>query len=92
MTPASVPALPRGVRRHFDQVRGVPVLLGPERVLMLDEIGVAVLDQVDGASSFDTICGRLANIYDAPKSDIAADVQVFLTDLAEKALLEVKDG
>lgn len=86
-----VPILPRGVRRHFDKVRGVPVLLGPERVLMLDDIGCAILEYVDGTMSIDQISTTLADIYDAPKDDIEADVSAFLTDLANKKLLERVD-
>lgn len=92
VSPDAVPSLPRGVRRHFDTVRGVPVLLGPERVLMLDQIGCAVLDQVDGSASIDAIADRLAALYDAPKPDIAADVTDYLTDLADKRLLDVHHG
>ncbi|MGA9434729.1 MAG: pyrroloquinoline quinone biosynthesis peptide chaperone PqqD [Roseobacter sp.] len=88
MNELSVPVLPRGVRRHFDKVRGVPVLLGPERVLMLDEIGCAILDQVDGVSTLDEISSRLAEIYAAPKDDISTDVAAFLTDLGNKKLLD----
>ncbi|QJF52593.1 pyrroloquinoline quinone biosynthesis peptide chaperone PqqD [Roseobacter ponti] len=92
MTPLSVPVLPRGVRRHFDKVRGVPVLLGPERVLMLDEIGCAILDQVDGISTLDQISSRLAEIFNAPKDDISKDVAEFLTDLGNKKLVDSSHG
>ena len=92
MKTSDVPVLPRGVRRHFDKVRGVPVLLGPERVLMLDEIGCAILDQVDGAKNLDRISTTLAEIYDAPKDEIEADVVAFLTNLANKKLLERVDA
>jgi pyrroloquinoline quinone biosynthesis protein D len=87
-----IPVLPRGVRRHFDRVRGVPVLLGPERVIMLDQIGCAVLDEVDGASSIDAISARLAEKYNAPKDDIYVDVAEYLTDLADKRLVDLRDG
>ena len=92
MNSTCVPVLPRGVRRHFDKVRGVPVLLGPERVLMLDEIGCAVLDQVDGETNLDRICKRLAEIYNAPEDDISKDVAEFLTDLANIKLLDFANG
>lgn len=92
MNDLSVPILPRGVRRHFDKVRGVPVLLGPERVLMLDEIGCAILDQVDGLSTIDEISTKLADIYAAPKEDISTDVSDFLTDLGNKKLLDSTHG
>ena len=88
----SVPVLPRGVRRHFDKVRGVQVLLGPERVIMLDEIGCAILDAVDGCSSLDRISEALAQKYDAPKDAVHADIVEFLEGLMNKRLVEVKDG
>lgn len=92
MSAQAIPILPRGVRRHFDRVRGVPVLLGPERVIMLDQIGCAVLDEVDGSSTIDAISTRLSERYNAPKADIAADVTDYLTDLAEKRLMDLRNG
>lgn len=92
MSLQAIPVLPRGVRRHFDKARGVPVLLGPERVIVLDQIGCAVLDEVDGTSSIDTISARLAEAYNAPKADIAADVTDYLVDLADKRLVDLHAG
>lgn len=89
MMAEGVPVLPRGVRRHFDTVRGVPVLLGPERVIMLDEIGCAILDQVDGIANLSCISENLANQYNAPKEAIMADVTEFLEGLAHKKLVEL---
>ncbi|MGD1885101.1 MAG: pyrroloquinoline quinone biosynthesis peptide chaperone PqqD [Paracoccaceae bacterium] len=92
MTPASIPALPRGVRTHFDRVRGLPVLLGPERVLMLDQIGRAVLAELDGVSNVRAISERLADKYEAPVAEIEGDVLEYLQDLAEKRLVDARDG
>ena len=92
MTNAPIPSLPRGVRRHFDQLRGVSVLLGPERVIMLDDIGCAILDEVDGISHVRTISETLASRYGAPKDAVLADVVEFLTDLADKKLLDFGHG
>lgn len=88
MSADRVPVLPRGVRPHFDRVRDKQVLLGPERALMLDQIGHAILAQVDGAQSLDRISERLAEIYDAPKDLIAGDVTEFLDNLAEQRLID----
>lgn len=90
MTPDAIPFLPRGVRTRFDVVRNTPVLLGPERVLMLDQIGDAVLKEVDGKSSLQAISERLAAAYDAPKADIARDVSEYLTDLVNKGLVGLR--
>jgi len=89
---AAVPNLPRGVRTHFDKVRNVPVLLGPERVLMLDQTGSAVLGEVDGSRSIGAISERLASKYNAPAADIAADVADYLQDLANKGFVDVRHG
>lgn len=84
----AVPRLPRGVRLHDDRVRGVPVLLGPERALILDEIGAAILAEVDGERSLATIIDRLALRYAAPRDEIAGDVQGFLDDLQAQRLVD----
>ena len=85
-----IPVLPRGVRCHFDKVRRVDVLLGPERVLMLDQIGLAILDRTDGAASVEEICTDLARVYDAPRDVIEPDVIAYLQDLREKGFVHVR--
>ena len=92
MTPQCVPCLPRGVRLADDRVRGLRVLLGPERVLMLDQIGDAVLSRVDGARSVRAISEDLAQTFSAPRNEIETDVLAYLGDLAKKRLLETRDG
>lgn len=89
---SDIPFLPRGVRCQFDRVRGVEVLLGPERVLMLDDIGKAVLGRVDGRASVDSIADGLAQDYDAPKALILEDVLAYLGDLFDKRLVECAHG
>ena len=89
---ARIPVLPRGVRRHFDRVRGRNVLLGPERALMLDETGHAILTEIDGARSIDEIARDLAARYNAPADAIAADIVEFLSDLADKRLMDYADA
>lgn len=92
MTPQCVPCLPRGVRLADDRVRGLRVLLGPERVLMLDQIGDAVLSRVDGARSVRAISEDLAQTFAAPRDQIETDVLTYLGDLADKRLLEAHHG
>lgn len=89
MTPAAIPVLPRGVRLRFDGVRGRMVLLAPERALMLDDVGAAVLGVVDGVRSLSGIAAHLAQTYDAPESEVLADVTEFLGGLAEERLVDV---
>lgn len=94
MTSAAViasdrPSLPRGVRLHYDAVRETPVLLGPEIALMLDPIGKAVLDEVDGVRDIAAISEDLARRYDAPRDMIEADVIEFLQGLAVRRLVDL---
>ena len=89
---ATIPILPRGVRTHYDRVRETDVLLGPERVLMLDQIGIAVLSRVNGTATVGAIAQDLSEAYDAPREMIQEDVIAYLPDLAEKRLLDVKNG
>lgn len=86
------PALPRGVRLHWDKVRETHVLLGPERALMLDQIAHEILKRVDGSASESAICDDLAATFGAPREQIAGDVGAFLDDLADKRLLERRNG
>lgn len=86
-----IPVLPRGVRRHQDTVRGVQVLLGPERVLMLDEVGCAVLDRVDGTTCVFDIAQALARAFEADKTEVLKDVQYYLGDLAAKQFLDLSN-
>lgn len=89
---SDIPVLPRGVRRHYDEVRQTEVLLGPERVLMLDEIAVVVLSRLNGKARVCDIVTDLSAAYDAPRDVIEQDVLSYLTNLAEKRFLDVRDG
>lgn len=89
MRPDEVPALPRGVRLHFDKVRDTWVLLAPERAVTLDAIGHAILTEVDGNRSFGEITMTLAEKYAAPAEKIAADSSGFLDALRDRRFLDV---
>ena len=85
------PRLPRGVRLHHCAVRGAPVLLGPERAVMLDPIAEAILSRVDGAASEAAIVSDLAAAFGAPEAQVGPDVSAFLADLAEKRLVDLDE-
>lgn len=89
LTSDAVPVLPRGVRLHWDRVREKWVLLAPERAVALDQIGHAILSEVDGAASFDAITFALAEKYGAPREQIAEDAGEFLSGLMDRRFLEV---
>ncbi|GAB2888221.1 pyrroloquinoline quinone biosynthesis peptide chaperone PqqD [Microbulbifer echini] len=92
MREIDIPLLPRGVRLYFDKVRNTNVLLGPERTLVLDEISNAILGEVDGSNSLETISGKLSEHYGAPQDTVQRDVQEFLQGLLEKRLVDLVDG
>ena len=83
-----VPRLLRGVRTKHDKVRGIDVLLAPERVLKLDPVGSAILAEADGERSFRQIVAALAERYDAPPERIADDAREFLESLIERRMAE----
>ncbi len=82
--------LPRGVRTHKDHVRAADVLLGPERVLMLDQIGLEILSRLDGVASVAEISEDLAKTFAASRDVIEPDVIEFLADLRDKGLVHVR--
>jgi len=84
------PVILRGVRPHFDKVRGVWLLLAPERALKLDDIGRAILEQVDGKRSFAEITKILADKYDAPVERIAGDARTYLSGLMARRFVEAR--
>ncbi|MFK7869377.1 MAG: pyrroloquinoline quinone biosynthesis peptide chaperone PqqD [Roseobacter sp.] len=89
MEDGDIPALPRGVRLHFDKVRDMWVLLAPERAVTLDAVGHAILSEVDGARSFGEITRGLAAKYDAPVAQIVEDSAGFLDALRNRRFLDV---
>ncbi|HLQ19682.1 MAG TPA: pyrroloquinoline quinone biosynthesis peptide chaperone PqqD [Tabrizicola sp.] len=83
------PALPPGVRLHWDAVRGTHVLLAPERALMLDEVGHAILSRVDGETGVEVLVAGLAADFDAPVEEVGPDVTEFLARLARERLVDL---
>ena len=89
MEAREIPSLPRGVRLHYDKVRETWVLLAPERTVTLDQIGYAILTQVDGQRSFEQITRALSEQYDAPQQQVAQDSAGFLDTLRARRFLDV---
>lgn len=88
LSPDCRPRLLRGVRVKHDAVRGVPVLLAPERVIRLDPIGAAILEETDGARTFAEIVAALAARFDAPRDRIEGDAGRFLAALVARRMAE----
>jgi pyrroloquinoline quinone biosynthesis protein D len=85
----TAPALsPHAMLRH-DARRQCWVLLGPERVVVLDDTAHAILQRLDGRATIDAIAAGLARDYDAPAGVIAADIRELLADLAKQGLVRL---
>ncbi|GAB5468238.1 MAG: pyrroloquinoline quinone biosynthesis peptide chaperone PqqD [Rhodospirillales bacterium] len=83
------PLLPRGVRLHWDKRRGTSVLLAPERALVLDASGEAILSRLDGRRSLREIAEDLAAAHDATPAQVLADMKAFLTALVERRMVDL---
>ena len=82
------PRLPRHVKFRFDQARNAWVLLGPERVLMPDEIATAILKRCDGETTIQGMVDDLAREYQADIDEIASDVVEMLQQLSAQGLVD----
>jgi len=83
----AVPRLKPGVRLQFNQPRGQWVVQAPERVLMPDDIALAVLKRCDGETSVESIAAVLAEEYNAPRAAVEGDIVEMLQDLADKGII-----
>lgn len=80
-----------GVRLHHDAVRGVDVLLAPERAVGLDEIGVAIIRAIDGVRSLDQLAAALAAEYEAAPEEVFGDMMLFVDAFIERGLLRRRE-
>ena len=84
----SVPAFPRGVRLKHDEARSQWVILAPERMFVLDDIALAIMQRIDGETAVDSIVDDLAETFQAPRDLILADVIAMLQDFADKGVVK----
>jgi pyrroloquinoline quinone biosynthesis protein D len=80
--------LPTGVRLKKDEARDRHILLAPERALVMDPIGIAILGELDGVKTVRQMINALAQTYAADPEVIGKDVNVFLAELAGRRMLE----
>ncbi|WP_374293114.1 pyrroloquinoline quinone biosynthesis peptide chaperone PqqD [Paenirhodobacter enshiensis] len=88
LTEAHVVRLKRSVRQRHDKARGIDTLLAPERVVVLDQTSVMIVEALDGRS-IGAILDDFAARFAAPRALIAKDVLTMLQDFADKGYLEV---
>ncbi len=84
------PFLPRGVRLHHCDIRKGWYLLAPERAVKMNDIGVAILNVVDGERDFASVVDKLAQDFNAPQDRIAMDAGKFLGDLVNRRMVELR--
>jgi pyrroloquinoline quinone biosynthesis protein D len=83
------PRLPRGVRLRHDRVRDRWVLLAPERIFELDEIGLEILKRCDGSVTAEEMSAALAAAFGASPEEVRPDVEAFLKDFADKRVIDL---
>jgi pyrroloquinoline quinone biosynthesis protein D len=86
VTAQTMPSLRRGIRRQYDAARNDHVLLGPERVIVLDDIALAITELFDGARTVAAISATLAAKFEADVAVVQTDVIAFIEDLIGKGL------
>lgn len=87
MTDDIKPRLAPGVKLSTGTKRGA-VLLGPERILELDEVAQSIVAQFDGTKRISEIAAALAKEYDEKADVIRADIDNLLKDLAAKGYVK----
>jgi pyrroloquinoline quinone biosynthesis protein D len=86
------PVLAAFVRLQHDDARDRWVLQAPERVLVLDDTGKAIVDCFDGKTGLGEIIDALVAEYDAPREVIEHDVRAVVGLLEEKRFLRAEEG
>jgi pyrroloquinoline quinone biosynthesis protein D len=85
LSPDAVPRLWRLARLDYDPARQRPVLLYPEGAVLLNDTGRAILELVDGTRTVAQIAAELSDRY---QTDVTADVAEYLSQLAERELIQ----
>ena len=84
---AERPRLAPGVRLHFDETRGMWVLLGPERVIETEGPASEILRRCDGNRTLGQIVDELAALYTADRTEIESDVKDMLGELVSRRMV-----
>ncbi len=80
-----------GVVLRQDKARGHWTLQGPERVLVLDDIALAVVRaavQVPGRTLAEAV-DALAAEFDAPRAELAGDMLELVADMRDRGFIVV---
>ena len=83
----SVPRLATHVRLRFDKQREQWVLLAPERIFVLDDIALAIVERCQGSATLGDIVDDLARTFEAPRDRVLADAGALLQDFLDKGVM-----
>ena len=83
----SVPRLAAHVRLRFDKQREQWVLLAPERIFVLDDIALAIVERCQGSATLGEIVDDLARTFDAPRERVLADAGALLQGFLDKGVM-----
>ncbi|MCH2038252.1 MAG: pyrroloquinoline quinone biosynthesis protein PqqE [Rickettsiales bacterium] len=86
----TVVSLAEGVRLHRASVRHQFVLLIPEKALVLDDTGHAIIELMDGKRSLHALIQILAERYKVSSKDVETDVIEFVRKLDQHLCLAKK--
>ena len=87
--PSVTPQFDYGVRLKHDKVRERYVVLGPERLIELNQTGTAIMSEIDGQSTITDIISRLATRFEVNPNDITQDVVEFCTSMIMRRVLRI---
>ena len=83
----SVPRLAAHARLRFDKRREQWVLLAPERIFVLDDIALAIVERCQGRATLGEIVDDLARTFDAPREQVLADTGALLQGFLDKGVM-----
>jgi len=83
----SVPRLAAHVRLRFDKQREQWVLLAPERIFVLDDIALAIVERCQGSATLGEIVDDLARTFEAPRDRVLADAGALLQGFLDKGVM-----
>jgi len=84
---SSVPRLAAHVRLRFDKQREQWVLLAPERIFVLDDIALAIVERCQGSATLGDIVDDLARTFEVPRDRVLADAGALLQDFLDKGVM-----
>ena len=81
------PCLARHLRLQTDRVRGAPVLLLPETIIVLNQTGYEVLRLCDGSHTVAEIIHTMGNRYSADSLTLSQEISEYLQAVSQKGLI-----